>query len=408
MTARRKRSARTKGPKSQSESRPVVEEEGKEPMQDQDNVTMDTHRSMTTRQVWKLKRPCYTKLQATSGTKAIVPIKSMPRSFLPQFRSAERLAEWVFAVAKHRPMQLNLQCCERSDQVRDALLRQFHRWPETKVSQATNRYNTQAEGAQQRCQEQVQLYLQELRGKLVGAANALFWLNVLQPLTHPATVSRQEVRDILMALVDELKSVDGVYEQLARKSERLWAVLTLPLTLEPLFRGVSTLALCGHQAAALEAMQLLTMFAEECAAFPGRQLPVGVSVVASVGTFAPLLDIASLSDLPEAFRHQLSKPLVLMVRDWVAVVDEVLEVLEKSLTRQWASREREPCEEELKMALQRDLQSAFERLSHALATDQLYALRKAAGERANCLDVSIARARGLLLVQAQQRQEKWT
>uniref|UniRef100_H3HDL8 VWFA domain-containing protein n=1 Tax=Phytophthora ramorum TaxID=164328 RepID=H3HDL8_PHYRM len=268
------------------------------------------------------------------------------RSNLPTFQSVERLAEWVFSVAKYRPLKLNLNFCERSEEVRDTLLRQFHRWPEAKVADAAKQFQTLSHVAEEQCQEQVQLYLQELRGKLVGGSNALFWLNVLQPLTHAASVPRPEAREVLMALLQESKSIDGVFEQLVTKSERVLAVLTLPLKLEPLFQGVSGLAQCGYAPAANEAMEMLTMFAEEVTAYPERK---------KASSFAK------------------------MATDWLMVVEEVLDVLEKSLKSRWLACERAPFEEELEEVVQGHLQTAFARLSQALAMDQLYALREMRG-----------------------------
>ncbi|POM66424.1 Hypothetical protein PHPALM_17718, partial [Phytophthora palmivora] len=294
-------------------------------------------------------------------------------NFLPQFDCEEQLAEWVFGIAKFRPLQLNLECCERSEEVRDALLRQFHRWPNTRIAQAAERCKSLSQPGEQECQEQVQLYLRELRGKLMGGAKALFWLNVLQPLTHSASVPRDKVREILLALLEELKGIDGVYEQLMKKSGRIWAVLTLPLKLEPLFKGVGALALRGHEISAHEAMEMLTIFAEEYTAFPNRKqrkLPLGLSVVASVGTFGPL-DFPSLRELPQELRDQLVKPLATMVCDWVGVTEEVLDMLGKSLTTNWTLCERAPFEEEFKCLMQSDLQHSFQRLKHALATEQL-------------------------------------
>ncbi|ETL78079.1 hypothetical protein L917_21056 [Phytophthora nicotianae] len=400
MTARRKRSALGRASK-RVKSKTVVE--GNKTIEDQDDVIMETCRS---KQVWKLKQPRYD-YQDKSDLKTMMLMQSIlppMRSYLPQFQSAEQLANWVFNVAKYRSMKLNLNCYERSEEVRDALLRQFHRWPGTKVSQATERCQQLSQEAEQQCQEHVQLYLHELRGKLLAGAKALFWLDLLQPLIHPASVPRPEVRDVLTAFLDELKGVDGLYEQLIEKNGRLWAVLTLPLKLEPLFQGVSTLALCGHQIAANEAMQLLAMFASEYPALARGEkckFPVGISIVASVGDFSPL-DLSSLSDLPEMFREQLSAPLVMIVSDWIGVVDEVLDRLKNSLTNKWTSCEQAPFGEELEKTMESELQSAFQRLSHALATDQLYAMRKVAGDGSSidmdCLNVNIVREQGLLFV----------
>eukprot|EP00644_Phytophthora_capsici_P016438 jgi/Phyca11/123881/e_gw1.52.308.1 len=268
--------------------------------------------------------------------------------FPPQFRSAKELAEWVFNVAKFRPLELNLENCKHCEDVREALLRQFHRWPETKMAQTSAHYLALIQTADQYCHEQVQLYIQYLRGKLNAGMNALFWLDLLQPLTHQASVPREEVQEALIALLGELKSVEDVFEQLMKTNERNWAVLTLPLRLEPLFRGVGMLALCGHAVSANEAMQLLTLAADKYVAFPRNKmvtLPVGLSIVASVGTLLTS-DLSGLSELPEPIRDQLAKPLALMVPDWIASVDRVLSVLEESLTTQWASCERAPLEEE--------------------------------------------------------------
>ncbi|EGZ07752.1 hypothetical protein PHYSODRAFT_458160, partial [Phytophthora sojae] len=158
----------------------------------------------------------------------------MPRNFLPRFPSANQFAEWVFDVAKHRAVQLNLSFCERSEDVRDALLKKFHRWPETKIASAAERFKTLNQEAEQKCLEQVQLYIHELRGKLLTGTSALFWLDVLQPLKHPAMLPRSEVRAVLVALLDEIMATDGLFGLLTKTDERLWAVLTLPLKLEPL------------------------------------------------------------------------------------------------------------------------------------------------------------------------------
>ncbi|KAI9983218.1 hypothetical protein PInf_007147 [Phytophthora infestans] len=386
MTARRKRSALSRASK-RVKSKSVVEE-GKT-IEYQGDVVMETYGD-------RLKQPNY---QDKSNLKTTV-LTPMRRCFL-NFYSAEELADWVFNSAKFRPMKLKLSCCERSEEVRDALLRKFHRWPGMKISEATEQWQKLSQEAERQCQEHVQLYLRDLQGKLLAGATALFWLNLLQPLTHPASMPRAEVRDVLLAFVDELKSVDSFYEQLMEKNARLWAVLTLPLKLEPLFQGVGTLAQRGHQVAANEAMELLTLFAGEYTAVAGRKkrkLSVGLSVVASVGTFTPL-DLSCLSQLPEEFREQLSTPLAMMVSDWIRAVGEVLDLLKKSLVSKWVACERAPFEEELMMTTQRELQSAFERLSHALAADQLYAMRKATGKRSSVsLNVNVVRERGLLFV----------
>ncbi|KAL3669081.1 hypothetical protein V7S43_005465 [Phytophthora oleae] len=388
MTARRrKRSAASKRKQSQRK-RTKGQEDNKNESQ-QAALSMETYRQIT--KMWKpIKRPKY----------LFNPHSSLVQ-FPPQFNSTEQLVEWVFNVAKFRPLQLNLENCEHSEEVREALLRQFHRWPETKMAQTSEHYSALSQIANQECHEQVQLYLQDIRGKLMAGVNALFWLDLLQPLTHPASMPREEVREVLIALLEELKSAEGVFEQLVKTDERFWAVLTLPLRIEPLFRGVSVLALCGHAASAKEAMQLLTLFAEQCVAFPRPKkpaLPVGLSIVASVGTFSSS-DISGLSELPEPFRDQLAKPLVLMVHDWIAGVDQVLNVLEESLTSKWSLRERVPIEEELESAMENTLQGAYERLSHALGTNQLYAMRKGSSVNQTCLNISIVRDRKVLLVQ---------
>ncbi|KAK1937924.1 hypothetical protein P3T76_009661 [Phytophthora citrophthora] len=320
--------------------------------------------------------------------------------FPPQFYSAELLADWVFNVAKYRPLQLNLESCEDSEEVCEAVLRKFQRWPDTKMAQTSAHYDELIQKTNQDCQEQVQLYIQDVRGKLNAGANALFWLDLLQPLTHQASMPREEVQEVLIALLEELKSVEGVFEQLMKTNERFWRVLTLPLRLEPLFRGVSMLALCGHAASANEAMQLLAMFAEQYTAFPRnkRALLVGLSIVASVGTF-PISDLSGLGELLEPFRDQLSKPLTLMVPDWIAGVDRVLSVLEESLTNQWASCERAPLEEELKLAMEKIVQEAFKRLSHALRTNQLYAMRKGSSVNQTCPNINIVREGKALFMQ---------
>ncbi|GMF12956.1 unnamed protein product [Phytophthora lilii] len=342
-----------------------------------EDFTMEFSRPNTSKKVWKKKRSYY-QFQDT----ALVPIRPtlIPCCInsVPRFQTEEQLAEWVFNAAKFRPLQLNLSCCERSEEVREALLRQFHRWPETKITQAMTRFQTLSQEANQRCMEQVQLYLRELRGKLLGGINSLFWLNVLQPLTHPAPVPRQEAREVLVALLEEIKSIDGVFELLTQKSKRVWAVLTLPLKLEPLFQGVATLALCGQEVSAIEAMDLLVMFAEQYTAIPAlkkSKLPVGLSVVASVGALTPL-EVTCLGGLPEAFCENLGAPLAMMLHDWAMTVNEVLDVLQKSLTSQWVECELAPFEQELLNSVKDDVQSAFARLSHALAMNQLYAMQK--------------------------------
>ncbi|RLN53310.1 hypothetical protein BBJ29_000477 [Phytophthora kernoviae] len=80
-----------------------------------------------------------------------------------------------------------------------------------------------------------------------------------------------EIREILVAFLFELKSIDGAYEQLAMKSDRFWAVLTLPLKIAPLFQGVSSLAICGHEAAARDAMKLVNLYADEYTASQVRK-----------------------------------------------------------------------------------------------------------------------------------------
>ncbi|OWZ24291.1 RxLR effector protein [Phytophthora megakarya] len=324
-----------------------------------------------------------------------------PRSFSRHFYSEERLAEWVFTIAKLRPLQLNLDFCERSEEVRDTLLHQFHRWPESKIAQAAERCNVLSRQAEKECQEQVQLHLQELCGKLLGGGKALFWLNVLEPLIHPASVPREEVREILLALLEELKDIDGVYEQLMEKNERIWAALTLPLEIEPLFQGVSTLALCGYRydIAVQDAMEIMATFADRLTSPDPKNLPLGLSVVASVGTIVPV-DTSSLSHLSQTFREKLADPLAVMFCKWKSIVEEVLDVLEKSLTAKWTLYEVSPFKEELKTAVQSDLQSSFQRLNHVLATSQLCAVGKE--ERladVECLNIKILRERELLCVQ---------
>ncbi|CAH0473257.1 unnamed protein product [Peronospora belbahrii] len=180
----------------------------------------------------------------------------------------------------------------------------------------------------------------EASGKLLAGANALFWLNVLQPMVHPACLSRQEVREVLLLLLEELRNADGVYEELMKKNERFWDLLRLPLKLEPLYQGVSTLALCGHEIAANEALQLLAVFAKQNTVFckQKRATPMGLSIVTSVGLLAPL-EISIARELPKAFCEPLSQPFIKLIRDWHMVVDEVLDILGKFLAGKWVSCE---------------------------------------------------------------------
>ncbi|CAI5731952.1 unnamed protein product [Peronospora destructor] len=283
---------------------------------------------------------------------------------------------------------------ERNEEVRDALLRQFHRWPETKISRAVEQCQKLSQEAENLCQYQVEVYIEELRGKLLAGAKALFWLNVLQPVLHPALIPRQEAQEVLLLLLEELKSVDGVYEQFMKKSEHTWDVLTLPLTLEPLFRRVSTLALGGHEIAENEARQILAMFAEQNAVFSRlkKATSADLSIVPSVCPLAAL-EISTSKILPKPFCEQFSRLFFMQTHDWFVVVDEVLDILGRSLASRWASCERASFEETCKNTVEQDLQSNFARLRHALATDQLYGMREAGTVRLNaddeCLDVSI-------------------
>ncbi|KAJ8538975.1 hypothetical protein ON010_g12895 [Phytophthora cinnamomi] len=233
MPARRKRSGSSRASKRKKKHNKAASEVGNPP-EKQVNA-MESYRPTPRNQVWKIK------LLGHPFNVAMNPmLPSMHPGFLPRFPTADHLAEWVFSAAKHRPVQLDLKLCERSEEVRDALLQKFSRWPETKIARAAEQFNALNQQAEQQCQEQVQLYVQELRGKLLGGMKALFWLDVLQPLKHPALLPRHEVREVLVALLEEIKTIDGLFELLIKTNERLWAVLTLPLKLEPLFQGSST------------------------------------------------------------------------------------------------------------------------------------------------------------------------
>jgi len=167
-----------------------------------------------------------------------------------------------------------------------------------------------------------------------------------------------------------------------------------------MFRGVCALAQLGHEASAKEAMTLLVQCAEVWAEVPGRKrdtLPPGATIVVTVGELLPM-ERCCLGELPEAWRLEFAKPFAVMTRDWLMAVEEVLSILASALAEQWAACERAPYEQELKDAAQDTLQSAFGRLSHALATDQLYTMRKersASGEACVCVDVK--REHGVLV-----------
>ncbi|KAG7397284.1 hypothetical protein PHYBOEH_000929 [Phytophthora boehmeriae] len=327
----------------------------------------------------------------TSRTKPSSVRPVVHSTWSPTFHDAEDFAKWVFTLAKHKAVQLELSGCDNEEEVRDALLRQFHRWPDSAIAHATERCRVLSQQAEQRCQEQVQLYIQEIRGKLENGASALFWINLLQPQFYPTTVLANEIRDILVAFLFELKTIDGVYEQLATVSDRIWAVLTLPLKIEPLFQGVLSLASCGHETAAREAMKLLIMYADEHTASQERKrgdLPIGLSVVASIGGLVSV-NVVDAIQLPELLRDDLAASLLMMQRDWLAVIKEVLNVLAKALMTRWASCERAPYEQELKDATQSELQGEFARLSHALATNQLYAVRKLDGDSIHADDFNL-------------------
>ncbi|KAE9347113.1 hypothetical protein PF008_g7969 [Phytophthora fragariae] len=396
MTARRKRSASNRASQRKKRHNTAIVKSDKPP-EKHENVTMESKRSISTKYAWK-KKPSIHLLEMS-----MIPTH---RNFLPRYQRADQVAEWVFNVVKHCPVRLDLKSCERSEEVRDALLQKFHRWPETKIASAAEKFNTLNQQAEQRCQEQVQLYLQELREKLLGGTNALFWLDILQPLKHSALLPRHEVREVLVALLEEIRAIDGLFELLMRTNERLWAVLALPLRLEPLFQGVSSLALRGHEVSAMEAMQLLVLYAEQYTAFSSqkkRVFPLGLSVVASVGAFVPL-DASNLNELPEAIREKLAMPLSRIIPDWIEVIGAVLDIVDKSLTSRWMACERAPYEEELNTTVQTALQDAFARFTHALVTDQLYAMRTVDGERSSTngdpLVVTILSKGKMLIVEA--------
>lgn len=403
MTARRKRLALSRASK-KTKSKSMKEES--RTSQDQNNINTEANRDTVVSPSWRMKRACC-KNRDDSDSMSIVLMQSTQSRLecgLSHFQSAKQVAEWIFAVAKHRSMKVALNCFEQNEEVRDALLRRFHRWPETKILQATNRFQDLSQEAFYRCHEQVQLYLQNLRENLQTGAKALFWLDELQPLVHTASVPRLEARDVLLRFVDDIKAVDGFYQQLIQKEERLWTVLTLPLNLEPFFQGLSTLALKGLKVAARDAMQIFTMFAENYTASGEREcrnLPFGFHVVASISALVPF-EAFSLGKLDEEFREILSTPLAMMVHDWIQVVDQVIEILGNVLTRKWTLCERAPYEEKLEISKQVDLQCAFERLNYVLSTGQLYAIKKMAAEGSGVenevLNVSILREKKILLV----------
>uniref|UniRef100_A0AAV1UYL2 Uncharacterized protein n=1 Tax=Peronospora matthiolae TaxID=2874970 RepID=A0AAV1UYL2_9STRA len=415
MTARRKRSGRiSRKPKlrgAKKQVRPIEEEQAHTCLKGHDNAGMDDYDypSIGGKRVWKQKCGSVDwgganhigDPNAWVSTNLTQPTV---QDYCIRFRNADQLADWVYNAVKHQPIQLSLNGSERSKEVRDVLLRQFHRWPAMKLSRAEEQCQELSKQAEKRCQDQVQLYIHELGGKLLAGAKALFWLNVLHPMIHTAAVSRQESQEVLSLFLDELRSVDGVYEKLTTKNAFTWDVLTLPFRLEPLFHGVSTLALAGHEVATNEAVRLVTAFAEQYALAERKNatVPTGLSIVASVGKLAPL-KISSFEELPQTLRGCLVQPFAAVTGKWLSVVGEVLEVLNQSLTSRWVSRERSPYEKERKDTIERVLQSDFDRLNHALATDQLYVVSKARKDRSSagdeCLDVHILCDRGPLCVQ---------
>ena len=388
MTVRRSRSNRMarkpKQHRAKKQQRAIKEEEEEEDarLTRQEHGVMKAYPHCGNNQVWKQKRRSVESQNNDGAPKAVVstkPRQTETHNSVVRFQSAERLADWVHNAAKRQPIQLSLNCGERSKEVRDALLRQFHRWPATKLGRAEEHYQELSLQAEERCQDHVQLYIQELRGNLQIGAKALFWLNVLHPMSHLVPVSRQEAREVLMLFLDELKSVDGVYTTLTARNAYVWDILTLPLRLEPLFHGVSTLALNGHGIATNEAIRLMTVFAAAQYAPPGRKkatVPTGLSIVASVGILAPP-DILRVKELSPTLRDNLVQPFLAVTQKWQSVVDEVLGVLTQALTKRWVSRERAPYEEERNDTFECVLQSDFARLNHALATGQLHVARKA-------------------------------
>ncbi|CAH0484679.1 unnamed protein product [Peronospora farinosa] len=323
-------------------NRSVVEENKQ--MKDQEMTVMETTQSVGSKQMWKQKRPCLNLQGSNESLKAFVPMQptlQIEKNYFSLFESADRLAEWVFNTAKHRPMQLDLCGSERNEEIRDALLRQFHCWPGTKISHASKPYRKLSQEAENLCRNQVDLYIDELHRKLLAGTNGLFWLNVLQPVLHPELLPRQETQEILLLLLEELKSVDGVYEQLMKKNEYTWDVLMLPLTLKPLFQRVSTLALSGHEIAAEEAMQILLMFVEKNVVF-SRQKKATRTSLSSIPSVGPLaaLKCSSLRILPKPFRELFSRLFLKLSGEWYVVVDEVLDIFGRSLASRWASCER--------------------------------------------------------------------
>ncbi|CAI5729207.1 unnamed protein product [Hyaloperonospora brassicae] len=373
----------------------------------QEHGVMNAYPHCGNNPVWKRKCRSVESQNNDGAPKAVVstkPRQTETHNSVVSFQSAERLADWMHNAAKRQTIQLSLKCGERSEEVRDALLRQFHRWPATKLGRAEEQYQELSQQAEERCQHHVQLYIQELRGNLMIGAKALFWLNVLHPMIPLVPVSRQEAREVLMLFLDELKSVDGVYTTLTTRNPYVWDILTLPLRLEPLFHGVSTLALNGHGSATKEAIRLMMVFAAQYAP-PGRKkatVPTGLSIVASVGILAPP-DILRVKELPQTLRDDLVQPFLTVTQKWLSVVDEVLGVLTQALTKRWVSRERAPYEKERNDTFECVLQSDFARLNHALATDQLYVARKTREDTSSvdgeCLNVHVVCDHGGLFVQ---------
>ncbi|CEG48494.1 uncharacterized protein PHALS_06313 [Plasmopara halstedii] len=348
--------------------------------------------------VGRLNKPYFQNRDERIGDKieleSISPAQLSLWNGISLIQSAEQLAEWIYNVANQRSINLTLNCCERNEIVRDALLRRFNCWPETKNIQAAKRYQKLIQKAHDQCHEQVQLYLHDLRGKLLAGAETLFWLSELQPLVHPAIMTRLEAKDTLEAFVDEIKSIDGFYQQL--NNGRLWPTLTLPFKLEFLFQGVFNLVLQGFTPAAYDAMQIFKLFAENYTTFDQRAPrghPIGISIIASIGALFPF-DTADLKQLDEEICVTLSSLLTRMARDWIRVVGQVLELLEKILITKWELCEQIQIEEELIMSVQKEIQNTFEQLKCLLLADKLNSERPSGDRKA--LNVKISNEGGQL------------
>ncbi|RLN87866.1 hypothetical protein BBJ28_00024322 [Nothophytophthora sp. Chile5] len=361
-----------------------AEEEGPLERQYLTKPTSDPIQIPGSKQVWVVKRTLAAFRGGVHLKTSLAMKKRQARvrtKWTARFTNMVGFAQWVFDTARHGAVQLDIDRSEYKEEARDALLRQFHRWPESELARAAQQCQTLSQEVEQQCGEQIELYIQELRGKLVSGASALFWLDLLLPLLHRSSVPVQEAKETLRGFLQELKAVDCVCEQLI---QRLWAMLTLPLKIEPLLRGVGVLLLCGHEVSAKEGLQLLGNYAEYTARTGTNegQFPLGLSIVSSIGEMVPL-DVVALSDLPEALRAELATPLSVLKQKWLVVVEEVLAILSNALMAQWVACGRAPHENVFQDRVHSVLTGAFARFRDALATNQLYALQRMSGSCSN-------------------------